>query len=204
LIEFINNYVIPGLVLGSIYALGAIGVSMIYSILRFAHFAHGDLMTFGAYVAFAVVVAFGWPPVAAMPLALVGTVATALVIDRFAYRPFRKSRPIVVVIASFGVALMIRAAIMLIWGVQPLGTTARRAPRRSPTTAPRRRSSPVSPSPGPTPASCCAERFVYRLRKPALLKLKPSAFGCITASRSPSGKEGETCSGNGRGRCCLR
>jgi branched-subunit amino acid ABC-type transport system permease component len=119
LIEFINNYVIPGLVLGSIYALGAIGVSMIYSILRFAHFAHGDLMTFGAYVAFAVVVAFGWPPVAAMPLALVGTVATALVIDRFAYRPFRKSRPIVVVIASFGVALMIRAAIMLIWGVQP-------------------------------------------------------------------------------------
>lgn len=119
MIEFINNYVIPGLVLGGIYALGATGVSMIYSILRFAHFAHGDLMTFGAYVAFAVVVAFGWPPVAAMPLALVGTVATALVIDRFAYRPFRKSRPIVVVIASFGVALMIRAAIMLIWGVQP-------------------------------------------------------------------------------------
>jgi branched-subunit amino acid ABC-type transport system permease component len=119
LIEFINNYVIPGLVLGGIYALGAIGVSMIYSILRFAHFAHGDLMTLGAYIAFAVVVAFGWPPVAAMPLALVGTVGAALAIDRFAYRPFRKSRPIVVVIASFGVALMIRAAIMLIWGVQP-------------------------------------------------------------------------------------
>lgn len=119
MIEFINNYVIPGLVLGSIYALGAIGVSMIYSILRFAHFAHGDLMTFGAYVAFAVVTFMGWPPVAAMPFALVGTVAAALVIDRFAYRPFRRSRPIVVVIASFGVALMIRAAIMLIWGVQP-------------------------------------------------------------------------------------
>ena len=54
-----------------------------------------------------------------MPLALVGTVAASLAIDRFAYKPFRKSRPIVVVIASFGVALMIRAAIMLIWGVQP-------------------------------------------------------------------------------------
>jgi branched-subunit amino acid ABC-type transport system permease component len=119
LIEFINNYVIPGLVLGGIYALGAIGVSMIYSILRFAHFAHGDLMTLGAYIAFAVVVAFGWPPVAAMPLALVGTVGAALAIDRFAYRPFGKSRPIVVVIASFGVALMIRAAIMLIWGLKP-------------------------------------------------------------------------------------
>ena len=119
MIEFINNYLIPGLVLGSIYALGAIGVSMIYSILRFAHFAHGDLMTFGAYVAYAVVVALDWPPLAALPFAIVGAGAAALAIDRFAYRPFRKSRPIVMVIASFGVALMIRAAIMLIWGVQP-------------------------------------------------------------------------------------
>lgn len=119
MIEFINNYLIPGLVLGSIYALGAIGVSMIYSILRFAHFAHGDLMTFGAYVAYAVVAGLGWTPLAAMPFAILGAAGVALVIDRFAYRPFRKSRPIVVVIASFGVALMLRALVMLIWGVQP-------------------------------------------------------------------------------------
>jgi branched-subunit amino acid ABC-type transport system permease component len=119
MIEFINNYFIPGLVLGSIYALGAVGVSMIYSILRFAHFAHGDLMTFGAYVALAAVLALGWPPLAALPFALAGAAVTALVVDRYAYRPFRRSRPIVVVIASFGVALMIRAAVMLIWGVQP-------------------------------------------------------------------------------------
>jgi branched-subunit amino acid ABC-type transport system permease component len=50
---------------------------------------------------------------------VIGTVIVALAIDRFAYRPFRKSRPIVVVIASFGVALMLRAAVMMIWGVQP-------------------------------------------------------------------------------------
>lgn len=119
MIDFINNYFIPGLVLGSIYALGAVGISIIYAILRFGHFAHGDLMTLGAYLAYAVVVALGWPPLAALPFALVGTAAAALFIDRYAYRPFRKSRPIVVVIASFGVALMIRSAIMLIWGVQP-------------------------------------------------------------------------------------
>jgi branched-chain amino acid transport system permease protein len=119
MIEFFNNYFVPGLVLGSIYALGAIGVSMIYSILRFAHFAHGDLMTFGAYVAYAAVIATGWPPLAALPIAILGAVAAALLIDWLAYKPFRKSRPIVVVIASFGVALMIRALIMLIWGVQP-------------------------------------------------------------------------------------
>jgi branched-subunit amino acid ABC-type transport system permease component len=117
--EFVNYYLIPGLVLGSIYALGAIGLSMLYAILRFAHFAHGDLMTFGAYVAFAVVTAFGWTPLAALPAALAGAAGLALLVDRAAYRPFRRSRPIVVVIASFGVALMIRAAVMLIWGVQP-------------------------------------------------------------------------------------
>lgn len=132
MIEFVNNYFIPGLVLGAIYALGAVGISMIYSILRFAHFAHGDLMTFGAYVALAVVVALGWPPLAALPFALAAAAATALVIDRYAYRPFRKSRPIVVVIASFGVALMIRAAVMLIWGVQPEAyTTGIEAPLES-------------------------------------------------------------------------
>jgi branched-subunit amino acid ABC-type transport system permease component len=119
MIEFVNNYFIPGLVLGAIYALGAVGISMIYSILRFAHFAHGDLMTFGAYVALAAVLALGWPPLAALPFALAAAAAVALVVDRYAYRPFRRSRPIVVVIASFGVALMIRAAVMLIWGVQP-------------------------------------------------------------------------------------
>jgi branched-chain amino acid transport system permease protein len=119
MIDFANEYLIPGLVLGSIYALGAVGVSMIFAILRFAHFAHGDLMTFGAYVAFAVVVAFGWPPLAALPFAMLGTIVAALAIDRYVYRPFRRSRPIVVVIASFGVALMIRAVVMLVWGVQP-------------------------------------------------------------------------------------
>ncbi len=119
MIEFINNYLIPSLVLGSIYALGAIGISMLYAILRFAHFAHGDLMSFGAYAAFTIVVSLGWRPLAALPLAALAAVGLALAIDRYAYRPFRRSRPIVVVIASFGVALMIRAGIMLVWGVQP-------------------------------------------------------------------------------------
>jgi branched-subunit amino acid ABC-type transport system permease component len=116
--EFLQ-LLIYGVVSGGIITLGAIGVSLIFAILRFAHFAHGDVMTFGAYVALAVVAASGWPPLAAIPFAVLGAVALALAIDRFAYRPFRRSRPIVVVIASFGVALMIRAAVMLVWGVQP-------------------------------------------------------------------------------------
>ena len=52
LIFFINKVLIAGVVLGSIYALGAIGVTLIFGILRFAHFAHGDMMTMGAFIAF--------------------------------------------------------------------------------------------------------------------------------------------------------
>ena len=53
LIFFANKVLVNGTVLGSVYALGAIGVTLIFGILRFAHFAHGDMMTMGAFVAFA-------------------------------------------------------------------------------------------------------------------------------------------------------
>ena len=118
MLEFINYYLIPGLVLGSIYALGAIGISMLYGILRFAHFAHGDIMTLGAYLALVLVAGLGWPAIAALPLAMVATVLAAIAIDRLFYRPFRNSPTIVLLIASFGVALMVRSAVQLIWGVE--------------------------------------------------------------------------------------
>ncbi|MHC4448353.1 MAG: ABC transporter permease subunit, partial [Planctomycetota bacterium] len=51
MLEFINFYLTSGLVIGSIYALGAVGITLIFGVLRFAHFAHGDMMTFGAFVA---------------------------------------------------------------------------------------------------------------------------------------------------------
>ena len=52
LIFFLNKVVVSGLVIGSIYALGAVGVTLIFGILRFAHFAHGDMMTMGAFFSF--------------------------------------------------------------------------------------------------------------------------------------------------------
>ena len=69
LLEFVSFYLIPGLILGCIYALGAIGVSLLFGILRFAHFAHGDVMTLGGYFALTFVRRLGWPLLAAMPLA---------------------------------------------------------------------------------------------------------------------------------------
>jgi branched-chain amino acid transport system permease protein len=117
-LEFVNFYLVPGLVLGCIYALGAIGVSMLFGILRFAHFAHGDVMALGAYLALLVVRLTGLPAIAALPLAAVGAAAACVAIDRLAYRPFRERQTIVLVIASFGVALMLRSAIQLFGGVE--------------------------------------------------------------------------------------
>jgi branched-chain amino acid transport system permease protein len=127
-IDFINQYLIPALVLGCIYALGAIGVSMIFAILRFAHFAHGDLMALGAYIALLFVAGLDAVPaladvsvnikiLIALPLAFLATAGSAMLIDYFFYKPFRKAKTIILVIASFGIALMLRSLIQLFFGV---------------------------------------------------------------------------------------
>lgn len=120
LLDFIGLYLIPGLITGCIYALGAVGVSLLFGILRFAHFAHGDVMTLGGYLALTFVWWLGWPVLAAIPLAMIGTALVAVGLDRAFYRPFRRRPTIISVIASFGVMLMIRSAIQLIWGVEPM------------------------------------------------------------------------------------
>lgn len=118
MVEFINFYFIPGLVLGCIYAMGAIGISMLFGILKFAHFAHGDLITMGAYFALFMVGVVGLPVLAALPAAMVLTAIVSVGLDRVLYKPFRNSPTIVLVIASFGAALMIRSLIQLAWGVK--------------------------------------------------------------------------------------
>lgn len=118
MVEFINFYFIPGLVLGCIYAMGAIGISMLFGILKFAHFAHGDLITMGAYFALFMVSVVGLPVLAALPAAMVLTAIVSVGLDRALYKPFRNSPTIVLVIASFGAALMIRSLIQLAWGVK--------------------------------------------------------------------------------------
>ena len=116
--EFINYYLIPGFVLGSIYALGAIGVSMLFSILRFAHFAHGDLMTLAAYLALPFIVTIGIHPIAGAVVAAGLTAVVALGIDRFGYKPLRSRPTIVSVLTSLGIALMLRSVVQLGFGVQ--------------------------------------------------------------------------------------
>ena len=127
-IFFVDKVLIAGAVLGSIYALGAIGVTLIFGILRFAHFAHGDMMTMGAFVAFilaslasAAGLHAGLPMgFLLLPFAMAITAGLALLIDKSFYAPLRArgAKPVTLLIASIGVTLMIQGLIRLFAGVQ--------------------------------------------------------------------------------------
>ena len=118
LLEFVNFYLIPGLVLGSIYALGAVGITLTFGILRFANFAHGETMTLGVYFTWTLMQITPLHPLLILPIAMLLTVVVVLGIDRAFYKPFRASPTIMVVMASFGIMLMVRSLIQFIWGVQ--------------------------------------------------------------------------------------
>ncbi|MGM0914621.1 MAG: branched-chain amino acid ABC transporter permease [Pseudomonadota bacterium] len=126
LVFFINNVIVAGSVTGSIYAIGAVGVTLVFSIMRFAHFAHADMMTFGAFMVLLLTMAFpgagaalGLPTAVVMlPLAMLLTAGLAVGIDKVFYKPLRAHgvKPIVMVIASLGVTLMLQGLIRLFAG----------------------------------------------------------------------------------------
>ncbi|PWG62064.1 amino acid ABC transporter permease [Spiribacter halobius] len=107
---------INGLLLGSILALGAVGATMIFGILRFAHFAHGDFMTVGAYSALLFVSALGLPVLAALPVAMLMTAGVAVAVDQVVYRRIRRVAPVILLISSFATALILRSLVQMIWG----------------------------------------------------------------------------------------
>jgi branched-chain amino acid transport system permease protein len=112
--------VVYGLISGSILALGAIGLSLIYSILNFANFAHGDMMALGAYLALFFKVGLALPMWLAFPLAMLCTAVIAVGLDRAWFRPLRQRGAGVVILAisSLGLALILRSLIRLLWSPQ--------------------------------------------------------------------------------------
>lgn len=112
---FVNLYLVPGLTIGSVYALGAVGISMIFGILRFAHFAHGDLMTLGGYGVLTAVWLLPFHPFVLLPFGIAFAIALALTVDKVFYQPLRRLPTIYTVISSFGVALIFRALAQLFW-----------------------------------------------------------------------------------------
>jgi branched-chain amino acid transport system permease protein len=118
-----------GILTGAIIALGAIGVTFTLGIMRFANFAHSELLTWGAYVALVVVaftgpgvptgpLSFGWPLLVAGLVAAVLTGLAAWAVDILVFRRLRgrSAAPLTMVFAAFGAALVMRHLIVLVWG----------------------------------------------------------------------------------------
>jgi len=132
--EFLNGFValsnfvlVPAIAYGSQLALGALGVTLIYGILRFSNFAHGDTMAFGAMVTVLVTwwmqsigISFGPLPTAllALPFGIAGAVLMVLMTDKLVYKFYRekKSKPVILVIVSMGVMFMMNGIVRVIIG----------------------------------------------------------------------------------------
>jgi len=127
LVLLANFVIVPGLAYGAQLALGALGITMVYGVLRFANFAHSDMMAFGTMVTILITwwmqsvgISFGPMPTAllALPFAIVIAIAAALLTDHAVFRFYRRKRsaPAVFVIASIGVMFMLNGIVRFIIG----------------------------------------------------------------------------------------
>jgi len=110
-----------GLVTGSVYAIAAVGVSIVYGILRLVNFAYGDVLAFGAFAAYFANTTLGLPMIAATLFAMAAAAVLSVALDVVLWRPLRSRKAgfMSLFLASIGVALVLRQLILLVWGPQP-------------------------------------------------------------------------------------
>ena len=114
-LSFLNN-LITGISLGSVYAIIALGYTMVYGIAKMLNFAHGDVIMVGAYVTFFATGSFNLPPVVGVLLAVVVCTVLGVVIEGLAYRPLREASSLAVLITAIGVSYFLQNAALLLWG----------------------------------------------------------------------------------------
>lgn len=110
---------INGLNVGSIYALIALGYTMVYGIVRLINFAHGDILMLGAYFGFFALVTFNVPFVGALVVSMVLCAIVGMSIDRVAYKPLRNAPRISALITALGMSMLLQNLFRLIFGAQP-------------------------------------------------------------------------------------
>ena len=112
--EFLS-YLISGISLGSVYAIIALGYTMVYGIAKMLNFAHGDIIMIGGYVSFCAMFYLGLPPIVATLLAVIACTALGIVIERLAYKPLRSAPSLAVLITAIGVSYFLQNSALLIW-----------------------------------------------------------------------------------------
>ena len=110
------SYLIGGLGLGSVYAIIALGYSMVYGIAKMLNFAHGDVIMVGAFVAYFALSSFGLPTIIALILSVVACTVLGIVVEKLAYKPLRGASSLSVLITAIGVSYFLQNAAMLMWG----------------------------------------------------------------------------------------
>jgi branched-chain amino acid transport system permease protein len=110
------SYLIGGLGLGSVYAIIALGYSMVYGIAKMLNFAHGDVIMVGAFVAYFALSSFGLPTIVALILSVIACTVLGIVVEKLAYKPLRGASSLSVLITAIGVSYFLQNAAMLMWG----------------------------------------------------------------------------------------
>ena len=107
---------INGISLGSVYAIIALGYTMVYGIAKMLNFAHGDVIMVGAYVCFFAVASWSLPPLVGVVLAMLVCTVLGMVIERLAYKPLRQAPSLAVLITAIGVSYFLQNGAQLLWG----------------------------------------------------------------------------------------
>ena len=116
--EFLS-YHISGISLGSIYAIIALGYTMVYGIAKMLNFAHGDIIMVGGYVSFCAMSYLGLPALPAALLAMLACTVLGIIIERLAYKPLRSAPSLAVLITAIGVSYFLQNSALLIWKAAP-------------------------------------------------------------------------------------
>ncbi len=115
---FISN-LINGISLGSVYAIIALGYTMVYGIAKMLNFAHGDVIMVGAYVSFCTTAYLGLPPIVSVLFAMIVCTILGILIEGLAYKPLRRATSLAVLITAIGMSYFLQNVALLIWGSAP-------------------------------------------------------------------------------------
>ncbi len=118
------GYLISGISLGSVYALIALGYTMVYGIAKMLNFAHGDVIMVGGYMVYFTFCARGWNPLLAVVFAMAVCTVLGITIERVAYRPLRSAPSLAVLITAIGVSFLLQNSAMLLWKSDPKSFTS--------------------------------------------------------------------------------
>ena len=120
----ILQYLINGISIGSVYAIIALGYTMVYGIAKMLNFAHGDVIMVGAYISFCVTNYLGLPAVVSVVVSMAVCTLLGILIEGLAYKPLRGTPSLAVLITAIGVSYFLQNAAQLIWSSAPKNFTS--------------------------------------------------------------------------------